>query len=434
MQNPAVTRLPNSGPTSTTSALVAGLQALGVGVGTSATRCGATERVSVAGVLDTPALAAALLGRLRDHAHRRVPVCLAVTDVGDEASGLANWRAFCKLIGEGLDAAALPPLLPGFCIHSHRLPIEDFCAVADDALGQGPRFIFCDSLQMQAHIDRRVEQRTRANWRFLWRHRAGQRPVLPVYGGFVRSACPLLSEQAAGAVLPPLGLQVPGDTAWLPLELSLVGFCDDEGLPDEPALLEALRQAVVLADRLLEEARWPSERQRADAIENRRLAFNITGIGELVLRQRRDPASLACLRELDKLVMRIRNVLDESSNQLARTAGEVPALYRACAQGDWADSAHHASWKTRLDAARRSAAVRHRNLLVMSPYAVLPAIRSGNAAFTDLLPLIRHADAWSFAGGAAFDGWDASQYQGFHRRARAVIQSGRAPSLVAAGV
>lgn len=434
MHNPVVTPLPSSGPTPATSALVAGLQALGVGVGAGATGCGAAERVPVAGVLDTPALAEALLGRLREYAQRAVPVCLAVTDVGDEAGGFANWRAFCKLIGNGLEAAGLPPLLPGICIHSHRLAIEDFCAIADDALGQGPRFIFCDSLQMQAHIDRRVEQRTRANWRFLWRHRAAERPVLPVYGGFVRSACPLLSEQAAGAVLPPVGLQVPGDTAWLPLELSLVHYCDENGLPDEPALLEALRHALLLADALLDEISWPGEPQRADAVENRRLAFNITGIGELVLRQRRDPASLACLRDLDKFVMRLRSVLDESSNQLARAAGEVPALYRACAQGAWADSAHHASWKARLDAARRSAAVRHRNLLVMSPYAVLPATSSGNAAFTDLLPLIRHADAWSFAGGATFDGWDASQYQSFHRRARAVIQSGTAPSLVAAGV
>jgi hypothetical protein len=73
-------------------------------------------------------------------------------------------------------------------------------------------------------------------------------------------------------------------------------------------------------------------------------------------------------------------------------------------------------------------------MLVLSPYSILPAAPDCQPEFTDLLPVIGHADAWSFASGADLSGWSIAEYQRFHRRAWAVIQGHNARSVVAAGV
>jgi hypothetical protein len=78
--------------------------------------------------------------------------------------------------------------------------------------------------------------------------------------------------------------------------------------------------------------------------------------------------------------------------------------------------------------------MRHRNLLVMSPYAIIPTDASPTADFSDLLPVIALADAWAFGAPPDFSGWTAAEYRHFHRRARATIQGSHSASFVAAGV
>jgi hypothetical protein len=73
-------------------------------------------------------------------------------------------------------------------------------------------------------------------------------------------------------------------------------------------------------------------------------------------------------------------------------------------------------------------------MLVLSPYSVLPSTTVSSAHYTDLLPVISFADAWSFADAPEFQGWNLNDYKVFHRRAWAVIQGRKMGELIAAGV
>jgi hypothetical protein len=73
-------------------------------------------------------------------------------------------------------------------------------------------------------------------------------------------------------------------------------------------------------------------------------------------------------------------------------------------------------------------------MLVMSPYAVLPERSPAGSNFVDLLPVLHHADAFSFANPRVADFRSCAEFANFHRRAWAVMQRRNAASLVAAGV
>lgn len=408
------------------------LQALGFGLpglsGHSIRPQGVAFRACVPTMLGDGESAGQLRHALRRSARQGIPVCILPANLDDGSTVVAQWAAFCQLIHD------FGAISPAFCVHSHQLPLREFCDIADKTLGSGQRFVFLDGLQMHPTGNERVETRADSNWAFLWQRRRTSRPLLPVYGGFVRSACPLLADEAATWVLPGSGLQVPSRSAWLPVTLDVTRFADDAGKLDERCMQQALRRGLLAADALVDQLAWSSAEYREDAVQNRRLAITLEGVGDLVVRRRENPADLHCLRNLDGLVALIRQQLDEGSAALAAERGTVPSLEHACPAGDWFDGSHNEIWRRRFDAARQKSAVRHRNLLAISPYAVLPTDTRGDARFADLLPLLRHADAWSFASAAPFHGWNIKQFKHFHKRARAIIQGSQAAAVVAAGV
>jgi len=166
-------------------------------------------------------------------------------------------------------------------------------------------------------------------------------------------------------------------------------------------------------------------------VENRRLALLVKGIGDLVLRRARDPADFDCLRELHSDLAAIRSAVDETSAHQARRRGPLPALFlppRA-----WFDGDHAEQWLQHFEAARRREAVRHRNLLAMSPYSVMPSGSGCDPAFADLLPLLAFADAWAFSDPPRLENWNLNQFKHFHTRARAIIQASQATTRIAAG-
>ena len=272
------------------------------------------------------------------------------------------------------------------------------------------------------------------DWRVLFNRRAGLAPLWPVYATGVRTRCPLLNNESTSALLPGAGIAVPAGTAWLPMELDVSRFADAKGRIQHEALARALGACIELGDRLFSLLSWPEQRQQADAQLNRRLAIMLTGIGDLVERRNSDPADLDCLRDLDRLVAYIHDRLWEKSKQLAEICGPLPALEQQHPAGRWADESHNQDWKQRWQNAMITAQVRHRNLLVMSPYSVLPRCGPAHEGYIDLLPLIAHADALSFASPPQCPGWNASVFMAFHRRAWAVTQRRNAASFVAAGV
>ena len=350
-------------------------------------------------------------------------VCLQPVFPEGSVSGAADWHETCERLVHLFPNRTDPPALS---IHSHQLTADQLAGLAADPAPFSACYVCCDSLQMQSHRDGRAEARAESNWRALRRAR-----LKPVYGGFVRSICPLLADEAAASVLPLTGLNVPRASAWLVLGINLAKIADASGELDRDDLRARVDEAIPLADELLDRTRPPTMAQRRDATDNRRLALLVEGIGDLVAKRARDPADFACLHELQTELLVIRNAINLASAREARRRGPLPAL--SLPFHEWFDGHQQARWRQHFEAARRRAAVRHRNLLAMSPYSVLPSRPACEPGYADLLPLLAFADAWAFSGGRRFDGWNLSQFKHFHTRARAIIQASQATTRIAAG-
>lgn len=364
----------------------------------------------------------------------RVPVTLSLRELGPGDSGMEILQSFCSRLRNALGADRILLSRIGLSLHSHQIPLQAYFLISRTLLGCGPRYVILDSLQMQHHDQIRVQEETDRNWSFLWRQRNAEASLIPAYGAVVRAGCPLLGDEAAEAVLPLHSIQVPAGSAWLPVALHLPRFADDTGKIDWQLMQSALEGCIDYGDQLLDVISWPTACQRSDAWLNRRLCLLLTGIGDLVRIRGMDPVELKCLQWIDETVLRIRKTLWDRSHIAAGQNGLLPALERSDPSGGLCDHSHRRNWQRRWRAALANSAVRHRNLLVMSPYSVLPAGGNDQPAFTDLLPVLTHADAFAFAGKPPLEGWNAGHFKKFHIRAWAVMQRRNARALIAAGV
>jgi len=290
-------------------------------------------------------------------------------------------------------------------------------------LGEGPRYALLGAPQMQ--------QFDTDTWEYLWRFRAGRWAVFPAYAETVATPCPLLADEAASAILPTFGLQASADTAWLPMRLHLPRFADQMGVVCLDALNRALLTGVSTGERLLDLLQWPTEAMSRDSRSNRRIAINVTGFGELVRLQNKAPSDFYALQSLLQIAQHIRDTLWKCSAHIASRSELLPAIAKHEPSFAASDEHHNRNWANRWQAAIERSAVRHRNLLVMSPYSVVPADDAGCAAYADLLPVIGFADAHSFAAAPPLKDWKIKEFCHFHRRARAVMQHRNAVSLVA---
>jgi hypothetical protein len=374
------------------------------------------------------------LRRVAALVHDGIPVTLSLRELGPGDSGVKVFEDFCCKVRAflGADKALMSRI--GLSLHSHQIPLQAYLLISRTLLGCGPRYVILDSLQMQHHKQTKVQEETERNWLFLWRHRDLEHALIPVYGAGVRTGCPLLGDEAAEAVLPVHGVQVPVGSAWLPVRLHLPRFADPKGQVTWPHLQPALESCVDIGDQLLDVLSWSTPCQRSDAWLNRRLAVTITGIGGLVQKRGNDPTCLKCLRWIDETIGRIRKTLWDRSHIIAGQAGLLPALVRADPSGGLCDLSHKENWQRRWRLALASSAVRNRNLLVMSPHSVLPESSDNMLSFADLLPVLCHADAYSFLGQPSLGNWNIRHFRTFHTRAWAVMQRRNAHSLVAAGV
>jgi len=221
---------------------------------------GAAEVVSVQGALENGERSRLLARRLLAAAGT-APLCLHPVDLPGGPAGLSGWRAFCEWLRDAAVCKRVKVDGLATCVHSHHLPLADFHATTDSFFGDGRRFVQLDSLQMQSHCNERVAAVAATNWTYLWRERTAPRPVLPVYGGLVRSTCPLLADEAAVTTLPVTGLQVPAHTAWLPVQLDLAALADPQGCLDRSILKRAISETLREADRRIDQSRWPGLRR-----------------------------------------------------------------------------------------------------------------------------------------------------------------------------
>lgn len=372
-----------------------------------------------------------LLSRLADE---RSPVTITLTGlskVGDPVRGL---HRVCEQLQVIAQRAGFDPSLLGLALHSHQVPAQAYWFLSHSTLGDGPRYLYLDPLQMRRHDNRRIQEANDRNWRLLWQHRHLPSGLVPVYGGVVRSACRLLSDEVAPSVLPLNGALVPSLSAWVAIELDVSVYASADGQLDFDALLSSVEDIVKVAEIMHDQSSWSCRQQRSDAYLNRRVAVSLTGLGKLVQDTRQDPRALATLVWLGNIVNLIRDELRRKSAQLAQSAGPAPAIAGIDPSGMLHSGSARESWAKQWNAAVRTCSLRHRNLLVISPVSVLPESGSCNAAFADLLPAIRFADAWCFSATARMSGWNIDEFQKFHRRAWAIINDHRQGCVVAAGV
>jgi hypothetical protein len=380
----------------------------------------ASESVPVSRVLEHPDALESFVARIRRWRQAGIPVCLSLTT--DEPEVCRHWSEFSE---QRQDVRRLTGL--GFAIRSSWLPLHATCEALDQFFGAGPRFVFLENLcttqagepATASHVD---------DSRDVLVNALRMRGLLPVYGGFVRSHCPLLPDEISVEVLPDSGLVVPAGSAWQCVSLPLAPLCDQRGEIANTTLQRVACDAVRFADDRIDRYRWPDETRQADAERNRRVAFILTGIGDFALRQKLDPRDFGALRHLSDVVGEIRDVLHRASGRLAAERGAVLSLDDAGPHAGWLDGSVGKTWFRHFEEARSRSLIRHRNLLAMSPYSVLPAGSPPPPAFADLLPLIGQADAWCFSGAPSFTGWNPGQYRDFHRRARAVIHGSQGHS------
>ncbi len=149
------------------------------------------------------------LNRLAGVLYDGVPVTLSLKELGPDDDGIEDLEILCSAVRGflGADKALLSKI--GLCLHSHQIPLQAYLLISRTLLGSGPRYVILDSLQMKHHKNSRVEEETEKNWSFLWRQRDLGVPLLPAYGAGVRTGCPLLGDEAAEAVTPLHGIQVP---------------------------------------------------------------------------------------------------------------------------------------------------------------------------------------------------------------------------------
>ncbi len=393
---------------------------------------GAALRLSFRELLASPELAAHLFGRLRRLLVHRIPVTVTVTDLGGDRIAAVSFERFCDRLDNVLGSPCIDRRQLGIAVYAAELGLPAFLLISRVLLGHGPRYQLLDPLHLDAGRRDNSQPPVDATWSALFLQRARASRVVPAYGGGVRTRCPLLGDEQTGALLPGHAVLVPPDTAWLPVDVCVTDFADASGSLKTDELRAALTQGLEIADVLFDTLQWPDGPEQQDAFVNRRIGMELHGIGELVARRGQDPGSLDCLRDFDRLLADVHGWLWEKSHSIAGTRGLLPALEQKDPSRTWSDHRHRGDWLVRWHQALSSAAVRHRNLLVLSPYSVLPRNSARAQEYIDLLPLLAHADACSFGAAPAFMDWTITEYKRFHRRAFAVMKRRNAAAFVAA--
>ncbi len=275
--------------------------------------------------------------------------------------------------------------------------------------------------------DREVDpQHAAFVWQRLWELR-DLVPISAVLPAVVASPCPLLPSEKADATHVATLTQVPTGTAWAAVEIDLLRHARPDGSLRQRSLEASLRAAVEEGERRHAETRWGDEAQREDSRINRRLSVFVRGWGDLVRARRIDPRAIEALRELEALADRVGDTLEAASRSLAAEHGYCPVLDVAGARVPGHGREMNERWRRAVG----TSALRHRNLLTMSPWDVFPRGEAAEFAWMNLLPVIRKAHSVSLRRDVDISRWDARDFRAFHQRVNAILRSASEMPLVA---
>lgn len=254
-------------------------------------------------------------------------------------------------------------------------------------------------------------------WGHLWEMRDCT-PVSVVVPTVVTSPCPLLAEENADAILSSTGMQVPQDSAWVPMQVDVSGFQTHRGEIRLGALETALHDCVDRGDTLHDARAWPSRAMQYDSWLNRRLAVSICGWGDLIHNRGANPAAFQTLRDLEELANFIDETTRARSRMLAREKGYCPAVDLAGASILAGGEEMKSRWQRAVD----DAALRHRNLITMSVWDIFPRQRPADTRYFDLLPILRSANCLSFRRNVDINHWKVDEFRRFYERLSAILQ------------
>lgn len=254
-------------------------------------------------------------------------------------------------------------------------------------------------------------------WQRLWELRE-MTPLTVVLPTVVSSPCPLLPAEKANALLTPGQLQVPLDTAWVPAEIDVSRYAASNGDMRLNELEAALRATVDNGEQRHDTTAWPSAKLQHDSWMNRRQAVVLRGWGDLVRMRCADPTKFATLCDLQELADFICATLAARSRALAEDRGHCPALDRAGARILKGSFEMNARWRRAIGAN----ALRHRNLVAMSPWDVFPSGEPADQSYMNLLPLLGSADSVAFRRDVDIGHWNVNEFKSFYERISAILR------------
>jgi hypothetical protein len=226
-------------------------------------------------------------------------------------------------------------------------------------------------------------------WRAAWQLSRQHPEIQLVLARSAGNACRLCGSEQPGAVLPGSGLAVPAGSAWLQIDLRVDQLRTSRAATNEHVRM--LRDLLRFADNLIDALDWGLPETAADARRQRRVAVRLQGIGQLVDDSGICPADARSAKRLAAQLRALRRVLDRESRLLALERGAFEGL----------DVQHlQARLAERFDAATamrliRRQSLRHRHLLMASPFALLPGTQPRFPArdYLNLVPALSVVDS-----------------------------------------
>lgn len=394
---------------------------------TSVAKCGIALTVFAPQMLASETSAARLLGQLTNARAGDHAVALRVCDLGSGQQAHERLGLICDKIGHAFQRTGLDPSALEITVDAESVGPQAVWKIRGMALGAGTvNLVLNDALMSSTQPPDAIAADN--FWLQLWHLRTSS--VMSAFWPSARSRCALLSSESSADVLPDIGVQAPGQSAWLSCQLDLVEFADASGTIDKKTLQQSIQTSVDEAEDMHDTTVWPTPAMQQDAWFNRRLAIRIVGIGDIAMRRGLDPELHASIRELDSLIRHIRCVAEQHSRQIAQTRETLPAITAANPCRHMGPGVARETWERRWLQAVKRTAIRHRNLIVMSPWSVFPH-NCPDYCYTNLLPLLVHADACAFRRTISIAGWNAKEIKHFHHRTWAVRQTAESAMVVA---
>lgn len=392
-----------------------------------AATCGPMVIASARQVLNSAAALARLERQLIDLLAVGTPVALRVENVGRGQVAIDRLRHLCERLGRALRGAGLDPVLLELTLGTLTVPPHAAVNVRTTTLGAGVVNLIVDEASITAAVLKRARQCSRT-WLQLWQLRSHQ--VFTAFWPTVNSPCSLLSSEKATDVIPDIGLQAPLHAAFVSCELELYRLSDSCGRTNMRALEIFLAGMLEAAETRHDMTTWPTPAMQQDSWYNRRVAVRIVGIGDYALRHGLDPDRHASVKELITLISMIRRLAIDQSRRIARRREILPAIAATNPCRRLPADGLRDNWERRWQNAIAQSALRHRNLLVMSPWSVFPT-GVDDYRYANLLPILAYADACEFRRSLSLETWNTSRFIDFHRRVWALRQQSNAAMVIA---